>query len=247
MMPAPSVEERHGHEIAHYRDLAAQDTEAILGWQSPAGRARADRRGRLFLGRGRIGPGARVLELGCGTGEFTRRVVPAGARVVALDLSGDLLAKARAKIGAAARFVRASAHVLPFADASFDVVYGCSVLHHLDVEVALREVRRVLRPGGRLVFSEPNLVNPQVFLMFKVARLKPHYGVSPDEMAFTRRAISRVLRAIGFSRFEVTNFDFVHPGIPGALLPVLEPVLERLERVPVVRALSGSMLIHAER
>jgi hypothetical protein len=66
-------------------------------------------------------------------------------------------------------------------------------------------------------------------------------------MAFTRAAISRMLRAVGFTRFEVTHFDFVHPGIPGALLPVLEPVLERLEGVPGVRAISGSMLIHAER
>ena len=247
MTPAPSVEERQGHEIAHYRGVAAQDTEAILGWQSPAGRARADRRGRLFLGRGRIGPGTRVLELGCGTGEFTRRVAPAGARLVALDLSGDLLAKARAKVGGAARFVRANAHLLPFADAAFDVVYGCSILHHLDVEVALREVRRILRPGGRLVFSEPNLINPQVFLMFNVAPAQAHYGGSPDETAFTRAAISRMLRAVGFTRFEVTHFDFVHPGIPGALLPVLEPVLERLEGVPGVRAISGSMLIHAER
>jgi len=247
MTPVPSVEERQGREIAHYRSVAAQDTEAILGWQSPAGRARADRRGRLFVGRGRIASGARVLELGCGTGEFTRRVAPSGARVVALDLSGDLLVKARAKLDGAARFVRGNAHVLPFADASFDVVYGCSILHHLEVGVALREVRRVLRPGGRLVFSEPNLVNPQVLLMFKIAALKFHYGGSPDEMAFTRRAIRRVLGAIGFSRFSVTHFDFVHPAIPGALLPVVEPLLERLERVPFVRALSGSMLIHAER
>ena len=83
--------------------------------------------------------------------------------------------------------------------------------------------------------------------MFNVARLRVHYGGSPDEMAFTRPAIRRMLRAVGFTRFDVTHFDFVHPGIPGALLPMLEPVLERLESVPGVRAISGSMLIHAER
>lgn len=244
MNPAPSVEERQGREIAHF---ANPDPEGILGWQSPAGQARADRRGRLFLDLGRIGPAARVLELGCGTGEFTQRVARAGARLVALDLSGELLARARDKIGKGASFLRANAHVLPFSDASFDAVYGCSVLHHLDAEIALREVRRVLRPGGRLVFSEPNLMNPQVFLMFKVERLKPHYGVSPDEMAFTRRAISRTLRTLAFRNFSVAHFDFVHPGIPSALLPALEPMLERLERMPGLRALSGSMLIQAER
>ena len=244
MNRAPLVEEHQGREIAHF---AIQNPEAILGWQSAAGQARADRRGRLFLDLGQIGPNARVLELGCGTGEFTRRVARAGARLVALDLSADLLARARDKIGKAASFVRANAHALPLPDACLDAVYGCSVLHHLDVELALREVRRVLRPGGRLVFSEPNLMNPQVFLMFKVERLKPHYGLSPDEMAFTRRAITRILRGLAFRTFSVTHFDFVHPGIPGALLPVLEPMLERLERVPALRALSGSMLIQAER
>ena len=119
-------------------------------------RRRADRRGELFAEGTGIGPGRRVLELGCGTGEFTRRVARAGAELVALDLSPELLAKARSKVRTDARFVRGDATVLPFPTASFDAVYGCSILHHLDVAAALTEVRRVLRPGGRLVFSEPN-------------------------------------------------------------------------------------------
>src|SRR2546425_10252356 len=108
MTPVPSVEERQGREIAHYRSVAAQDTEAILGWQSPAGRARADRRGRLFVGRGRIAPGAPVLELGGGTGEVTPRVAPSGAGGGAPDLSGDLLPPARAQLDRAARLRRGS-------------------------------------------------------------------------------------------------------------------------------------------
>ena len=244
-MAAPA-EDRLGRELEHFDGVAARDTETILGWSSPVGRARADRRGRLFVATGRIAPGTRVLELGCGTGEFTRRVAPSGAEVVALDLSGDLLAKARAKVGGRARFARGNAETLPFRDGAFDVVYGCSILHHLDVEVALREARRVLRRGGRLVFSEPNLTNPQVLLMFKCEALKVHYGGSPDEMAFTRRTITRVLSRIGFRRFAVTYFDFLHPAIPAALISLLEPVTEQLERVPLLRAISGSMLIHAE-
>ena len=71
--------------------------------------------------------------------------------------------------------------------------------------------------------------------------------LDPGTCLDQRFEIRRVLGAIGFSRFSVTHFDFVHPAIPGALLPVVEPLLEWLERVPFVRALSGSMLIHAER
>ena len=247
MMRAVPAGDRLGREIAHYRNVAAQDTETILGWNSPAGRARADRRGLLFVAHGGIGPGTRVLELGCGTGELTRRVVPSGGRVVALDLSGDLLVKAQTKVGDCAVFVRANAQVLPFPDGVFDVVFGCSVLHHLDVETALREIHRVLRQGGRLVFSEPNLLNPQVWLMFTCEPLKPRFGVSPDEMAFTRGAITRVLQRVGFQRCSVRHFDFLHPATPASLLPVVAPLVERLERVPLLRAVSGSMLINAER
>ena len=242
-----SAEDRLRREIEHHRDLAGRQTEEIWGWASPAGRVRADRRARLFISCGRITPGARALELGCGTGEFTRRVASAGSFLIALDLSAELLAKARSKGGTAAQFVRGNAENLPFPDGTFDVVYGCSTLHHLDVEAALREVRRVLRPGGRLVFSEPNLLNPQVLLMFKCEALKPYFGISPDEMAFTRRAVTRQLRRLGFTRFSVRYFDFLHPSIPAALLSFMVPLAECLERVPVLRAISGSMLIHAER
>ncbi len=246
-MRAITSEDRLRREIEHHRRLAGRNAEAIWGWDSPAGRVRADRRASLFVTSGPIQSRARVLELGCGTGEFTRRVAPVGAHLVALDLSAELLAKARAKVGAAARFVRGDAEALPFPDGTFDVVYGCSVLHHLDLEAALREVRRVLRPGGRLVFSEPNLLNPQVFLAFTCGPLKPYFGVSADEKAFTRGAVSRVLRRLGFDRFWVRYFDFLHPSIPASLIPIVRPVVEHLERVALLRPISGSILIHGER
>jgi hypothetical protein len=99
---------------------------------------------------------------------------------------------------------------------------------------------------GRAVFSEPNLMNPQVLLMFRCGPLKPYFGTSPDEMAFTRGWISRVLGRVGFTRFSVRYFDFLHPSTPRALLRLAEPFAESLERVPGLRAISGSLLIHAE-
>jgi ubiquinone/menaquinone biosynthesis C-methylase UbiE len=72
---------------------------------------------------------------------------------------------------------------MPFADGSFDVAYGSSILHHLNLDDALAEVFRVLRPGGRIAFTEPNILNPQVTIMFRLGLTKKYFGVSPDEMA----------------------------------------------------------------
>ncbi len=242
-----SSHERLRREIEHHRELAGRNTEEIWGWESPAGRVRADRRARLFIELDGIVSGARVLELGYGTGEFTRRVAPSRARLVALDLSTDLLRKARERVPGSVRFMIGDAHLVPFDSGAFDAVYGCSVLHRLNVEVALREVRRVLRPGGHLVFSEPNLQNPQVALMFKVRALRPCFGVSEDEMAFTRRHVMSLLRRLGFTCISVRQFDFLHPSTPTSFVKPLAWLGERLEAVPGIRAIAGSMLIHAER
>src|SRR5712692_2342425 len=242
-----SSDDRLRREIKHHRELAGRNTEEIWGWDSPAGRVRADRRARLFIELDGIISGARVLELGCGTGEFTRRVAPSRARLVALDLSTDLLRKARERVPGSVRFMIGDAHLLPFNSGAFDAVYGCSVLHHLDVEVALREVRRVLRPGGHLVFSEPNLLNPQVALMFKVRALRARFGVSEDEMAFTKRYVTALLHRLDFANISVRHFDFLHPSTPTSLVAPLAWVGERLENLPGLRAIAGSMLIHAER
>lgn len=67
--------------------------------------------------------------------------------------------KAAAK-GFAVKFRRMDAHRLEFPDNSFDAVFGFGILHHLDYEKALDEIRRVLRPGGVMIFNEPLDVNP---------------------------------------------------------------------------------------
>lgn len=92
----------------------------------------------------------RVLEVGCGTGEFAERVVKeVGAEVVAVDISARMVELTAAR-GIDARI--ADAQELPFADGEFDCVVANWVLYHApDVDRAIREVARVLRPGGRLV------------------------------------------------------------------------------------------------
>src|SRR5687768_11184342 len=74
--------------------LAAAESEVMWGWSSTAGQSRARRRAELIISAAGLGPGRTALEIGCGTGLFTAQFVASGARLVAIDISPDLLAKA---------------------------------------------------------------------------------------------------------------------------------------------------------
>ncbi len=115
-------------------------------------------RGRFVAVAGRDGwPYARVLEVGCGTGFFTLNLKQAGVigKAHVTDISAGMVEAVRrnaAGLGFAVEGNVADAERLPYADGSFDLVVGHAVLHHIpDVERALAEMLRVLRPGGRLV------------------------------------------------------------------------------------------------
>jgi SAM-dependent methyltransferase len=106
--------------------------------------------------------GSRVLEVGCGVGAQTVHLVSAspGARIAAVDVAGDSLAQARARVAAqhrpaAVAWSRADLFGLPFADAAFDHLFVCFVLEHLpDPLRALAGLRRLLRPGGSITVIE---------------------------------------------------------------------------------------------
>jgi len=106
--------------------------------------------------------GSRVLEAGCGVGAQTVHLVTGspGAHITAVDVDGDSLERARARVaahcpGAAVEWHRADLFDLPFPDASFDHLFVCFVLEHLwDPERALRDLRRLLRPGGSITVVE---------------------------------------------------------------------------------------------
>lgn len=240
--------ERLAREIQHHRQIADQ-AELIWNWSSPSGRRRADRRAALFVEHAGLIPGRRALELGCGTGVFLERVAPCGAGIAGIDLSLELLERACGRPWRLrnVRLLCGDAERLPYRDASFDSVYGSSVLHHLDLDTALREVFRVLKPGGRAVFAEPNILNPQVAFMFHFGLTKRYFGVSPDEMAFSRFRAARALRAAGFGEASVRPFDFLHPASPAAWVDRVARFGERLERIPIVREIAGSLLIRGTK
>lgn len=107
------------------------------------------------------GPGHRVLDVGCGRGETAGELIGRGSRVVAMDYSWDAAVLTAERTERTAAVVQANAVALPFRDASFDRVLLSDVIEHVPwpmAEELLREVRRVLVPGGRaIVHTAPNL------------------------------------------------------------------------------------------
>jgi len=235
---------RHQHEVEHGKYLSAGVAEDIWGWGTPAGQLRAKRRAALILEGARIGPSSKVLEIGCGTGMFTAMFAESGAEIIAVDLSPDLLAYARTRDLPRVQFLERSFEDCEV-DGPFDAVIGSSVLHHLDQGRTWPKVLSLLKPGGRMSFAEPNMLNPQIYSERHFRRFFPK--VSPDETAFVRTTLRRDLEASGFTSVSIRPFDWLHPATPPSLIPAVSGIGRAFEAVWPVQEFAGSLRIWACR
>ena len=150
-------------------------------------------------------PFAAVLDVGCGTGATLEAIVRTHpeAQAWGLDLSAEMIAKARERLawvgeyaGGAVDLQVADAEHLPLADAAVDLVLCVDSLHHYpDAEAALREMRRVTRPGGRLVIGEWRLAAPLRQLMNWLLPRMPE----GDVRVYTGRELTELAAAAGYS------------------------------------------------
>jgi ubiquinone/menaquinone biosynthesis C-methylase UbiE len=174
------------------------------------------------------GPRARVLDIGCGTGRLAARVLDAeGVRtVVGCDFSAGMLENAAARLADACRVGRASlvrgdATRLPFADATFDAAVSTEAFHWFpDQDAALSDLRRVLRPGGRLMLalvSPPFEIIADVFEVGMRAVGQPLWWTTP----------SRLRKQVERAGFVVEEQRRVFR-IPGFLLPPALTVARRV-------------------
>jgi demethylmenaquinone methyltransferase/2-methoxy-6-polyprenyl-1,4-benzoquinol methylase len=188
---------------------------------------------RAFEAMAPLRAGMRVLDVGCGTGDLTlivaRRLGDSG-RVVGLDLTPEMLIVAREKVAASGlgsriELVQGNALELPFPDASFDAVTaGFSLRNMADLDGALREMHRVLRPGGfclSLDVSKPTARPVRAVFLWFFYHVVPWIGalggrgrapyawLSESLRAFPdRRALSARFQAAGFVRVEDRALSF---------------------------------------
>lgn len=149
-------------------------------------------------------PGQRVLDLACGTGTLTiaaKRSQPQ-AEIVGLDGDPEILERARrkaAEAGLELRFDHALSHPMPYPDAAYDVVVSSLFFHHLDRDAklaTLREVRRVLRPGGVLHVADwGQAANPLMRVLFYLVQLLDGFETTADNVA---GRLPQFMREYGF-------------------------------------------------
>jgi len=242
-----NMDKRIKNEIAHGEYLAREGAGDIWNWETPAGKLRWRR--RVFMLTNGIGKQDKVLEIGCGTGYFTRHIAETGADVMAIDISPELIKIAQNELKKIKNitFKIENAYEMTFDDNNFDYVIGSSVLHHLDINKALKEIYRVLKPGGKIVFTEPNMLNPQIAIQKNVKYIKKRLGDSPDESAFFKWDIENKLKNNGFINTKAKPFDFLHPLVPNLFVSIIAFVGGTLEIIPFVKEIAGSLYIKGEK
>jgi SAM-dependent methyltransferase len=200
--------------------------------------------------------GRRVVDFGCGSGANSVLLARRGASVVGIDISISLLQIGQERLAAngvagEANFVVGSAHDLPLAAGSVDVVFGIAILHHLDLEMVAREVHRVLKPGGRAIFQEP-VRNSRVLRWLR--RLIPYRA--PDISPFERPLTDRELRTFAgrFSSVRARPFT-----LPLVKLAMFVPAVRRrpdrwyeadawlLRRLPFLRSYATIRVLELTR
>ena len=199
----------------------------------------------------RYAAGKAVLEVGCGTGLILHRTAQFARHATGIDLSAGMLVKAAQR---GLHVVQASATDLPIATASVDVAYSFKVLAHIpDIEGALREMARVVRPGGWVLAEFYNARS----LRRLVKAIKPPTAVSEtthDEHVFTRYDDAATIRS-----YLPTSLDWVAtrgirvitPVARVLELPVLGPVVRwaehRLADLPGARDVGGFLVACGRR
>ncbi len=150
-----------------------------------------------------------VLDYGCGSGDNSVLIASHGGSVIGVDISPELidLAEKRLELHGykdKVEFRVGSAHDLPLADESVDVVYGMAILHHLDLDLSSKEVYRVLKKGGTAIFMEPARNSKLVWFL---RNLIPYQ--QPDLSPFERPLTDKELEQFGkiFTNYQSRGFS----------------------------------------
>lgn len=194
-------------------------------------------------------PGESILELGAGSGLWTRHLtntLRGENPITAAVFNDDLAAQIEAKDLPNVKVTRVAELGSAFAPASFDYVVGTAILCHDAYGQNLRELRRLLKPGGELLFFEANYWNPQVLAKNLIPAVGRLAGQAPSEVGMRRFRLLQEASRAGFTQIEVIPYDIVHPRTPARLVKAVQSVAYFFEHTPGVKDLCGTLYIWAK-
>ena len=202
----------------------------------------------------RLRPGMTCVDLGCGTGAFTRRLGTLGLRLTGVDISPRSIDRAKA-IGGGPEYVVGDVCDCPLPASSCDFVTMSGVLHHLTTQAArvqsLREAFRLLKPGGRFLSYDPNAASPSMFL-YRDPRspLYSQVGKTENEVLLSRRQLTSDLVAAGFSDVRASGlsgiaYRYVEGALARKLLPLYNHLYEPLIRWSSLQGILGTFVVAA--
>ena len=205
--PAITAEDRLKAKIYFYNSIAGQFDSRMNMYD-------AKKRIVVFfdelLGHEQL-RGKKLLDAGCGTGWFSKAAVERGALVTSFDIGENLLAEVKKKCES--NRVLGSVLEMPFASDSFDYIVSSEVIEHVvEPYTAIREMFRVLKPGGLMILSTPNKIWKWTLFVANLFNLRPYQGL---ENWSGWRQLKKELLASGF---EIEKMEGIH------LVPFVHPL-----------------------
>ncbi len=242
MGPQPGQIEKHNQLQRQYFEQTTKRT------MQPAGTPYLQRQVDEVMRFAGIAPGQRILEVGCGMGRYTFILAERGVRVEGLDLSPVLLNRLREHDGGRFNIPLHCADVSqpPSAlRAAFESVVGFFTLHHLhDLSACFQAMARLVRPGGQVVFLEPNPYNPLYYLQILLTPGMTWQG-DGGLVRMRRGLLFRAMRDAGLRDLDLTRFGFFPPFLTNR--PWGRAVEALLERVPLWRFALPFQIIKGRR
>ena len=194
-------------------------------------------------------PGESILAVGAGSGLWTEHLVSAlGAenRITAAVFNADLAEQASAR-GLPNAEIAPLGDLDSLPDEHFDYVVGTAILCHDRYAENLRQIRRVLKPGGQLLFFEANFWNPQVLAKSLIPTVGRWAGNARCQVGLRKFRLMKTASREGFTDIEIVPYDIVHARTPPQLIPAIQETAFVLEHLPGVREVCGTLYIWARK
>lgn len=192
----------------------------------------------------------RALELGCGTGVYTRWLADRGLTVTAMDLSPRMIEQAREKCPRATFFEGncedpAAAIGSETIGDGFDLILGINTFsYYVNKATALGNYHRMLKPGGRFVIIDMNGASPYYSLMARMNKNEMREWL-PEIAQCNRTGLAAMLKGAGFTVAEMDHFAFVPNALSGGMVSLLAPIDTVLSALPLAAPLAMRIAVAA--